>query len=122
MFGWEEMVSKVADTYHKLDAAQQKNTIIYADNYGLAGALHHYRTKYKLPEPVSLNSSFALWAPDNINAQYIIYVNDTRSWDAYTHYLPMAESISKTGVITDSLAVEKGSTIMLICWRSQTCN
>jgi hypothetical protein len=114
MFGWEEVAQKVAKTYHALTPDQQKNTIIYADNYGLAGALHQFGKQYNLPEPVCLNSSFALWAPNDINAQYIIYVNATRYWDAYEYYKPMAETIQKTDSVTHPLAVEKGSTIMLI--------
>src|SRR5471030_700051 len=38
MLGWDEMTEKVAKAYNSLTPEQQKNTIIYADNYGEAGA------------------------------------------------------------------------------------
>ncbi len=70
MLGWDEIARKTASVYHQLTPAQQQRTVIFADNYGEAGALHVYRNRYQLPEVVCLNSSFALWAPDKLNADY----------------------------------------------------
>ena len=112
MFGWEEMTKKVADAYHKLTPEQQKQTIIYADNYGEAAALHHFGKQYNLPEAVSLNSSFTLWAPDELNARYIIYVDDNGG-KKLKKYAPYAESCANVGEITHPLAVEKGTAILL---------
>ncbi|MDB5159340.1 MAG: hypothetical protein JWR50_4047 [Mucilaginibacter sp.] len=114
MFGWKELTEKVAHTYQSLTPEQQRHTVIYADNYGLAGALHHFGKQYNLPEPVSLNSSFALWAPDKIDAQYIIYVNATRYWDASEVFKPMVENCVKVDSITNPYAVEKGTAILLL--------
>ncbi len=113
MFGWEELTKKVATTYNKLTPEQQQHTIIYADNYGLAGALHHYGGPYNLPEAVCLNSSFSLWAPDSLSAQYVIYINATRYFDAPVAFHDMVESSSMTDSITNPYAVEKGTTILL---------
>lgn len=114
MFGWEELTKKVADVYNTLTPEQQQHTIIYADNYGQAGAIHHFGRQYNLPEPISLHSSFALWAPDNLTAQYVIYINATRYWDAMPYYQPVVESLRKVSNIDDSLAVEKGTAILLL--------
>lgn len=76
MFGWDEMAAKTAKVYHSLTAEQQKRTVIFADSYGQAGALHVYRKRYNLPEVVCLNSSFALWAPAKLNADNMIYISD----------------------------------------------
>jgi hypothetical protein len=113
MLGWDEMAEKVAKTYHNLTPEQQKNTQIYADNYGEAGALHQYRKKYDFPDVVSLNSSFTLWAPDNLNAHYIIYVDDDggENVKSFASYL---ESYTKVGEVENPYAREKGTAIFLL--------
>jgi hypothetical protein len=64
MHGWEEMVQTVAEFYHALPPEVQEKTMIYAGNYGQAGALSFFRKKYDLPEPYSFNASFILWVPE----------------------------------------------------------
>ncbi|MBK0380925.1 ArnT family glycosyltransferase [Mucilaginibacter segetis] len=112
MLGWDEMAQKVAKTYHSLTPEQQKQTQIYTDNYGEAGAIHQYRKKYDLPDVVSLNSSFTLWAPDNLNARYIIYVDDDVNVES--RLKPLLQSYSKTGEVLNPLAREKGTSIYLL--------
>jgi hypothetical protein len=113
MFGWEEVTAKVARQYNALTPEQQQHTIIYPDNYGLAGALHHFGKQYNLPEPVCLASSFALWAPDKIDAQYVIFINSTRYWNATDVFKPMVENCTQVDSITNPYAVEKGTAILL---------
>jgi hypothetical protein len=112
MMGWEEMVQKAALTYHSLSAEQKKSAQIFADNYGEAGALHHFHKKYNIPDVVSLNSSFALWAPDNLDAKYIIYVDDDDNVEA--RLKPVVESYRKTGEVINPYAREKGTSIYLL--------
>jgi hypothetical protein len=112
MLGWEEMAQKVAQTYHSLTPAQQKTTQIFADNYGEAGALHHYKNKYHIPDVISLNSSFQLWATDSLNAHYIIYVDDDDNVEA--RLKPIVESYRQTGEVLNPLAREKGTRIYLL--------
>ncbi|WP_208394644.1 ArnT family glycosyltransferase [Mucilaginibacter gilvus] len=112
MLGWEEMAQKAAQTYHSLTPEQQKQAQIFADNYGEAGALHHFHKKYNMPDVVSLNSSFALWAPDNLDAKYIIYVDDDDNVTA--RLAPLLESYKQTGEVFTPLAREKGTRIYLL--------
>jgi hypothetical protein len=113
MFGWDEMTEKVARAYYSLTPEQQKNTQIYADNYGEAGAIHHFGKKYHLPEVACLNSSFTLWAPDNLNAHYIIYVDD-KGGGNIKRLEPDIESYTKIGEVEFPLAREKGTGIFLL--------
>ncbi len=78
MQGWEEMVKNVARLYHSLPLAEQRRCLIWGGSYGHAGALLYYQSKYDLPAPVSLNSSFALWAPDSVHAEAMILLDDQR--------------------------------------------
>ncbi|MDB5118362.1 MAG: hypothetical protein JWQ79_3854 [Mucilaginibacter sp.] len=113
MFGWEEMTRKIADTYNKLTPEQKKHTLIYADNYGEAGAIHHFGKQYNLPEVISLNSSFTLWAPDELNAQYIIYVDDGGG-QKLKRFETHVDTCRQVGEVNDPLAVEKGTAILLL--------
>lgn len=113
MFGWEEITKKVAKAYHGLTPEQRKRTQIYADNYGEAGALHHFAAAYNLPEVVSLSSSFALWAPDSLDAKYIIYVDD-QNGEKMKRFAPITDTCSKLDEVTDTLAVEHRSAILLL--------
>jgi hypothetical protein len=113
MFGWDELTKKVADTYNSLTPEQQKHTIIVADNYGEAGAIHHYGKQYNLPEIISLDSSFALWAPPSVaDAQYVIFVDDDNGKGAQKIGTVM-ESTTKTGSIDNPMAREVGTGVYL---------
>jgi hypothetical protein len=112
MFGWDTMTALVNKAWKQLSPEQQQHTQIYADNYGEAGAIHHFGKQYNLPEVISLNSSFTLWAPDNLNGQYIIYVDDSNGKNIQK--LGPYESYHKVGEVTDSLAVEKGTGVYLL--------
>lgn len=76
MIGWEELAQKTAKLYHSLPMAERAQTIIYAANYGEAGAIDYYQDDYGLPKLISLSSSYAIWAPKNINAKNIIYIGE----------------------------------------------
>jgi MFS family permease len=108
MFGWDEMAKKAAGAYHALTPSQQKQTVIFGGNYGQAGALHHYAKQYGMPDVVSLNSSFALWAPDSLRMKYFIYVD--RHADELAPFFGWGKKI---GEVENPLAVEKGTGIYL---------
>ncbi len=78
MLGWEEMAKKVGDAYKKLTEEEKEKTIIFCDNYGMAGALKYYAEKYNLPEVYSNKASFLLWIPDSLKYDnVIVIVSDT---------------------------------------------
>jgi hypothetical protein len=114
MFGWDELGHKVTWAYRGLTPEQQKHTQIYADNYGEAGAVYHYGKPYHLPEVASLNSSFTLWAPDSLNARYIIYVDDEAGSNVEKRLAPFVERYVKLGEITSPYAREKGTAIYML--------
>ncbi|MDT3405020.1 ArnT family glycosyltransferase [Mucilaginibacter terrae] len=103
MFAWDEMAAKTAKIYYSLTPEQQKRTVIFADSYGEAGALHVYRKRYNLPEVVCLNSSFALWAPAKLNADYIIYISDD---DDVSDLAPDVDSYKRMAGIENKLSRE----------------
>jgi hypothetical protein len=113
MLGWDEMTDLVDKAWRSLTPEQQKHTQIFADNYGEAGAITHLGKKYNLPATISLNSSFTLWAPDNLNGQYIIYVDDQGGGNIKTFQTAL-ESYSKVGEVENPLAREKGTAVFIL--------
>jgi hypothetical protein len=113
MFGWDEMAAKVAGVYNSLPTGQREHTQIYACNYGEASSVDWYGKRYHLPTVVCLNSSFSLWAPPSLNADYIIYVDDTGGNGIRKFQLDIG-NYRKMNEIQNPLAIEKGTGIYLI--------
>jgi hypothetical protein len=76
MTGWKELAGIVAKAYNQLDDSEKKRCIIYAENYGQAGAIQFYGHRNGLPDPISFSDSYLLWAPDSISNGPFIYIND----------------------------------------------
>ncbi len=65
MFGWEEQVQLVDSIYQSFSSLEKKNTVIWAENYGEAGALKILGRKYGLPNPICRHGSFWKWGYGN---------------------------------------------------------
>jgi len=61
MHGWKNQVNTVARVFHELTPEEQEQCVIWAGNYGQAGALDFYGPAQGLPAPISLNSSYYRW-------------------------------------------------------------
>src|SRR5690606_17748338 len=75
MQAWEEIPQMVAAKYHSLPPDLKATCLIFGGGYHHAGALNYYRKKYDLPEAMSLNASYILWAPDNPQCDNMIIVD-----------------------------------------------
>jgi hypothetical protein len=108
MSGWKELAGLAAEAYNRLDSLQKKDCILFANNYGQAGALDFYGKKYHLPDAVSLNDSYIFWAPDSLVAHNFIVTDDDlgdipRLFDQYT----------EIGAINDPYFRENGLKVWL---------
>lgn len=74
MFGWEEMAAKTAKVYNTLSPEEQKECIIYATNYGEAGAINFFGKRYGLPTAYSGHNSHFFWRPEGVSGNIIIVV------------------------------------------------
>ncbi|MFA8435463.1 MAG: ArnT family glycosyltransferase [Marinifilaceae bacterium] len=106
MMGWKELADKVYKVYRDING--KENCMIYAANYGEAGAIAWYNRNRELAQVVSFNSSFLLWAPDEFSQEALIYIDD--EVDDLNYYF---EEICKMGQIEAPLAREKGVGIFL---------
>ena len=57
-FGWDQMVKEIAAVYYSVPVAEECGTGIITGNYAQASAVHFYRLKYHLPEPISTHGWF----------------------------------------------------------------
>ena len=80
-FGWEEMAASMSDVYRRLPAQDQAKTCIVASNYGEAGALQFYSSKYDLPPILSGHNSYYLWGPGNCTGEVILYLGQANMED-----------------------------------------
>lgn len=75
MFGWRQMVEKVAKAYNSLSPQEKNSCIIYGDNYGVAGAIRLFGKKYSLPTAYSGHNSYFYWPPPlDFQPQVIIII------------------------------------------------
>jgi len=79
MFGWEEQVQLVDSVYNSLSEKEKRNTVLWAENYGEAGALKILGKKYGLPNPISRHGSFWYWGYDKKDAEVWISLGNELS-------------------------------------------
>ena len=76
MHGWEEMAEKVSRLYHSLSPSEQQSCLLYGGSYSHASSINYYRKKYDLPEVYSFVGSHLIWAPDSVDFNRQIMIDD----------------------------------------------
>ena len=92
MFGWQDQVEAIANVYHSLPPEEQKNTAIFAYNYGEAGAVDYLGPRYGLPRAISGHNQYGLWGPRGYSGDSVIAIGFSRAKlnDAFAEVTPMA--------------------------------
>jgi len=79
MFGWEEQVELIDSVYQSLLREHDpEDIVIWAENYGEAGAVKILGDKYGLPDPISRHGSFWLWGYGNKDAEVWISLGNEK--------------------------------------------
>jgi hypothetical protein len=78
MFGWRELAEQVATLWHELPAADQRRTMLLAQNYGQAGALDYYGPALGLPPASAAHNNYYLWGYYPSDASQILIVGGQR--------------------------------------------
>ena len=76
MFGWEEMAQSAAAYYRTLSPEEQKKTVVFANNYGDAGAIDFFGPKYGLPKSIANHQSYWIWGPREYTGESLIVLGD----------------------------------------------
>ena len=121
MLGWKEITEKTAKAYSTLNPEGKKNSFIFCDNYGEAGAVNFYGKKYHLPEAYSDNASFLYWLPDSMHIDNIILVTDDQQ-EMQHDFLKDFSSVTLTDSVTNPFARERGSLILILKGANEKMN
>jgi 4-amino-4-deoxy-L-arabinose transferase-like glycosyltransferase len=113
MLGWEEMAQKTGAAYNRLSEEEKKQTIIFADNYGMAGAINFYRKKYRLPEAYSDNASFLYWLPDQLPIKNLLLITDDQEEMQHAFIRDFSDA-SICDSVTSPYARERGDLIIIL--------
>jgi len=113
MLGWKEMAEKTAKAYSTLSSVEKKHTIIFADNYGEAGAINYYGKEFNLPKAYSDNASFLYWLPDSIHLDNLIIITDDKK-EMQHDFINDFASAKLMDSITNTYAKEHGSLIIIL--------
>ncbi|MBV9961869.1 MAG: glycosyltransferase family 39 protein [Parafilimonas sp.] len=112
MLGWEEMTQKVAKAYSMLSDSEKNNATIFCNNYGMAGAVNYYASKYHLPEAYSDNASFLYWMPADMGMKNFVLVSEDPDEQHHDFAKGFTAVIKVDSIITE-YAREKGDYIYL---------
>ena len=77
-FGWERLARDVAVVYVKLPPSVQRETAVYADTYGDAGALDFFGPRYGLPPAISSQNNYYLWGTRGYSGRFLLAVGASR--------------------------------------------
>jgi hypothetical protein len=75
-FGWPELASAVAKAWAKVPPAERPDCAIFAQNYGQAGAIDFFGTRYGLPPVLSGHQTYWLWGPRGYSGNWLLVVGD----------------------------------------------
>ncbi|WP_339840153.1 glycosyltransferase family 39 protein [uncultured Maribacter sp.] len=111
MFGWEEQVQLVDSVYQTLSPKEKNNCVLWAENYGEAGALTILGKKYNLPNTISRHGSFWTWGYGNKDADVWISLGNEKS--SVEHVF---EEVKLIKIITNKYAIgEENGIPLYIC-------
>jgi hypothetical protein len=109
MLGWDELAAITSKAYEQVE--DKKSVMIYAENYGEAGAVMVIGKKYNLPDPACFAESFFYWIPKNPTNEItsLIYINSELGKDVQEIFA----ECRVIGKIENPLARECGTGVWL---------
>jgi hypothetical protein len=72
--GWQNLTKVVAEIFHHLSPEEQADCIIFASNYGEAGAIDYYGPALGLPPATAFHLNYYFWGPPAKSGNVSIYV------------------------------------------------
>jgi len=112
MLGWEEQSRALARVVDSLPPADRDSAVIFAANYGEAGAAEFYGPRYGLPPVVCVSGSYWFFGPGTRSGAVIVIIGiDSTTMAKYY------DDVRPAGVITSPLSVEEERRVPLFVAR-----
>jgi hypothetical protein len=77
-FGWQEIVAEVAQAWSRIPEGERRDCGIFAQDYGQAGAIDFFGSRYGLPRTLSGHQTYFLWGPRGYSGNCLIVLDDRR--------------------------------------------
>lgn len=74
MHGWPEIVDTVAAVFDELPPKERAKALVFAPDYGVAGAIDHFGPARGLPKAISGHNSYWLWGPGGFDDGPLVVV------------------------------------------------
>jgi hypothetical protein len=74
MHGWQEIVGTVGRVYERLEPEEKTRAVIWAPNYGVAGAIDFFGPDYGLPAAISPHNNYWLWGPGDADGSVTVVI------------------------------------------------
>lgn len=100
MFGWENMARSVSKVYTSLPVDEQKRAIVFAINYGEAGAIDFFKNKYPLPNVICPHNNFWYWGYGDTTKDIVIAFGTSRE-----DFLKSFSSVTPAATIQSEYAI-----------------
>jgi hypothetical protein len=111
-FGWEDIVARVANVYRSLTPEEQSRTAIFASNYGEAGAVDFFGSRYGLPKAICTHQNYFLWGPRDYTGEIVIRIG-SKPEDAGNYY----ESVRVAATLDNPYSMPYERKPILLCRR-----
>ena len=72
--GWENQAKVVAEVFRRLSSEEQADCIIFAGNFGEAGAIDFYGPALRLPPVTAIHQNYYFWGPPAKSGNLVIFV------------------------------------------------
>lgn len=79
MHGWEELVDTVERVHRGLPPEDRDKVVVFARNYGQAGAIDFLGSKRGLPPAISTHNTYYLWGPGRYTGGVVIVLGGSEA-------------------------------------------
>lgn len=111
MFGWRNMAATVSRVYVSLPPDEREKTVVFAQNYGEAGAIDFFRSEFPLPTVICGHNNYWYWSSGDSTFTTIIVIGGTMKGN-----LEVCDSVSEAAVIRSKYAMPYESNLpVFIC-------
>ncbi len=100
MFGWKNMADSVSKVYLTLSPEERKKTIIFAQNYGEAGAIDFFRKDFPLPRVICGHNNYWYWGPGDTTFTTLIVIGGAKE-----DHLKTCASVEQAGTVHSKYAM-----------------